>query len=112
MLRELKSDVEKYRNDKDSYYKRYPIRNCLKSPNYRKWNYNRFIYNELDHFSDILQIKDGDVIKEKNKFNTIVNDNLGQSFNVEAQRKLHLYNQSTVNLKSLYTSFRRKRNGA
>ena len=108
LLEQLNKDIDKHVEEYDQYYKKNPIRNWLKCPKFRKWNYNKYIENDIRSFINRVEIKFSDIEKEKTILDLVIDKNLISSLTLNGPNKQHLQNQAIINLKKMYTNYRKK----
>lgn len=108
MLITLKEITIKKCEEDQKYYKKNPIKSCLKSAEYRKWNYDKFMEGDVTSAKTLIDTKMNDLVVAKNLFKTIIETNLQNSFTNprNIQRKNHLQSQAIVNLRYLYPNYR------
>lgn len=107
LLEKLNNDVENYITEQEVYYNNYPWRNTLRCPKFRKWNYNKYVEEEIRSFIRRVEIKLLDIQAENTRFDTVINQNLEKSLEA-GNNKTHLRKQAVINLKRLYTNYRKK----
>lgn len=109
LLEKLNTDIEKYIKDKDAYYKKYSIRNYFICPEFRKWNYEKYIEDDVRSFIKRVEIKLLDIEKEIPILDLVINKNLEKSLQTNnINIKKDLLNQSIINLKRMYVKYRKK----
>jgi hypothetical protein len=108
MLITLKEITIKKCEEDQKYYKKNPIKSCLKSAEYRKWNYDKFMEGDVTSAKTLVDTKMNDLVVARNLFKTIIETNLQNSFTNprNIQRKNHLQSQAIVNLRYLYPNYR------
>lgn len=107
LLEKLNTDVENYITQQEQYYYNNPWRNILRCPKFRKWNYNKYVEEEIRSFIRRVEIKLLEIQSENTRFDTVINENLEKSLEA-GNNKTHLRKQAVINLKRLYTNYRKK----
>lgn len=107
LLQTLKDEVKNERDIEFSKHALHRFYYCTICPEYRKWNYNKFITEKLSPFLNRIEIKIEELNVQKGYFDTIINFNLNRCIGNENQTQvIDLSNQAGVNLRRLYTAYR------